>query len=246
MGHNRNIGAILNADRLVTPSVPDLACVQGETVDQAVEWLTHYYEDDGCPWNYRTGTKSIKAGYRGLHRLDLLVASSAQERTKQGRISNAEIIRLAAPMAFERSTQVFDLPPRQFAFGRTRRAAYRIPFFFVEGGIVKLYYIQPRKQHGPTFDQLGMIAKIHKKYLLDTEFFGQASDVEYVNLGAEEKKGPRIVRSYSLDKLRLWSDERLETRLTLISEALDKMEDRGIVQSRRRAARPEPGMPLFD
>jgi hypothetical protein len=242
-----NIGAIpMKTGNLVTPPVPDLACVQGETVEQAVEWLTHYYEDDGCPWNYRIGTRAIKAGYRGLHRLDLLTASCAQEKTKQGRISNAEIIRLAAPIAFGRSTQVFDLPARQFAFGRTRQAAYRIPFFFVEGGIVKLYFIQPRKHHGATLDQLGMIGKIHKKYLLDTEFFGQTSDVEYVNLGAEEKKGPRVVRYYSLDSLNLWSDERLEDRLTLIAEALDKIEERGILQSRRRPARPEPEMPLFD
>lgn len=232
--------------QLVTPPVPDLACIEGETVAEVVEWLTHYYEDDGCPWNYRTGTKSIKAGYRGLHRLDLLLASCAQERTKQGRISNGEIIRLAAPLAFGRSTQVFDLPPRQFAFGRKRRAAYRIPFFFVEDGIVKLYFVQPRKQHGPTFDQLGMVAKIHKKYLLETEFFGQVSDVEYVNLGAEETNGPRLLRSYSLDRLVIWSDKRLEDRLTLIAEALDKIEERGVVQSRRRPARPEPEMPLFD
>jgi hypothetical protein len=91
-----------------------------------------------------------------------------------------------------------------------------------------------------------MVAKIHKKYLLDTEFFGQPSDVEYVNLGALDKKGPRVVRTHSLNNLNLWSDERLADRLTLISEALDKIEERGIVKSRRRPARPEPGMPLFD
>jgi hypothetical protein len=232
--------------QLVTPPVPDLACVEGETVADAVEWLTHYYEGEGCPWNYRTGNKAIRWGYKGLHRLDLLLAACTQERTKQGRISNGEIIRLAAPLAFGRSTQVFDLPQRQFAFGRTRHAAYRIPFFFVEGGVVKLYYVQPRKEHGPTFEQLGMVAKIHKQYLLDTEFFGQISDVEYVSLGVEEKKGPRVVRSYSLDSLDIWSDKRLADRLTLISEALDTIEERGTVRSRRRSARPEPEMPLFD
>jgi hypothetical protein len=234
-------------DQLPTPPVPDLACVQGETVPQVVEWLTRYYEDDGCPWSYRTGTKSIKAGYKGLHRLDLLLAACARERTTQGRISNTEIVRLAAPRAFGRVTQVFDLPPRQFAFGRTRRAAYRIPFFFVEDRIVKLYFIQPRKHHGPTFDQLGMVGKIHKKYLLDTEFFGQTVDLEYVSLGAEDDKGPRVVRSFSLESLNLWSDDRLEDRLSLISAALDEMEKRGDVHSRRRRVlRPEPGMPLFD
>jgi hypothetical protein len=35
-------------------------------------------------------------------------------------------------------------------------------------------------------------------------------------------------------------------RLTLISEALDKIEERGIVKSRRRSSRPEPEMPLLD
>jgi len=138
-------------------------------------------------------------------------------------------------MAFGRSTQVFDLPTRQFAFGRTRRAAYRIPFFFVEDRVVKLYYIQPRKEHGPTFDQLGMVAKIHKS-IYWRRIFGQDCDLEYVNLGAEEKKGPRIVHSYSLDSLDIWSDKRLADRLTLISEALDRIEERGIVQSRRRPA----------
>jgi hypothetical protein len=77
-----------------------------------------------------------------------------------------------------------------------------------------------------------MVAKIHKQYLLDTEFFGQPSNVEYVNLGALEKNGPRVVRTHSLESLNLWSDERLEERLTLISEALDKIEADGVVNAR--------------
>jgi hypothetical protein len=233
--------------RLPPPPVPDLARVKGETVDDAILWLTEYYEENGCPWNYRTGTKSIKAAYKGLHRLDLLLASTAREKTKQGRLSNSEIITAGAPLAFERATQVFDLPARKFAFGRNRASAYRVPFFFVEDRVVRLYFLQPRKEHGPNFDQLGMIAKIHQKYLLDIEFFGQVSDVEYVDLGVLEKNGPRVVRSYSLEALDIWSDQRLADRLSLISEALDKIEERGEVRSRRRIARqPEPEMPLFD
>lgn len=91
-----------------------------------------------------------------------------------------------------------------------------------------------------------MVAKIYKQYLLDTEFFGQPSNVEYVNLGAPEKNGPRAVRTHALESLNLWSDQRLEDRLTLIAEALDKIEADGVVKSRRRNSRPEPSMPLFD
>jgi hypothetical protein len=91
-----------------------------------------------------------------------------------------------------------------------------------------------------------MVAKIYKQYVLDTEFFGQPSNIEYVNLGALEKNGPRVTRTHALESLNLWSDRRLEERLTLISAALDKIEIDGTVKSRRRNSRPEPSMPLFD
>jgi hypothetical protein len=165
---------------------------------------------------------------------------------RQGKTSKEEIIALAAPIAFGRSTQVFDLPARKFPFGRARRASYRIPFFFVEGGVVKLYFLQPRKQHGSTFAQLGMVGTIHKRYLLDTEFFGQPTNVEYVSLAASGKDGLRVVRSYSLSDLEIWSDERLAKRLTVISEAIDKIEERGVLSKRRVVVRPTPAMPLFD
>jgi hypothetical protein len=113
--------------------------------------------------------------------------------------------------------------------------------------VIKLYFLQPRKENGPSFEQLGMIGGIHKKFLLDTEFFGQVSNVEYVTLSIEDKKGPRVVRRYSLDELILWSETRLTNRLPLISEALDRLDERGDVQSRRRIIqRPESSMPLFD
>ena len=123
-----------------------------------------------------------------------------------GRASNAEMVTLAAPLAFGRETQVFNLPRKQFPFGRDMRAGFNIPFFLVENRVVKLYYIQPRKKSALTHDQLSMVATIHKRHLLDTEFYGQVVDLEYVDLSQDPVTKVREVKTYSLGSLNLWSD----------------------------------------
>ena len=65
-----------------------------------MQWLTAYYEGDGCPWNYRIGTRAIRLAYKGFDRLDFSSSSCQQIENKQGRISNGEVIELAAPKAF--------------------------------------------------------------------------------------------------------------------------------------------------
>ncbi len=91
-----------------------------------------------------------------------------------------------------------------------------------------------------------MVATIHKQYLLDTEFFGQPADVEYVDVSAGPPNNQRMLRQYTLSSLNLWSEKRLADRLTLIAEALDYVRSREIVRPRRRVSpRPDPDMPLF-
>lgn len=231
---------------LPVPPVPDLARARGETVAELVEWFVEFYNTHGARFNYRRGSRIVRGAYKGLHSLHLLLAGCEGEKTTVGRISNREVVKLAAPFAFERRTQVFDLAPRRFHFGRTRSAGYRIPFLFVENGIVHVYYLQPRKGANLQFDELCMVATIVKKYLLDQEFFGQRCNIEFVDVGAPEGE-ERVARRYGLADLKLWSDERLADRLTMLTEALDLVEASGRVEERRRTGRrPEPDMPLFD
>ena len=233
--------------KLPVPPVPDLARIEGSTVDEAFAWLMEYYTEKRVPWNYLTGTKCIKVAYRGLHNLSQLIAGCDTEKNNQGRISNQEIVNLAAPLAFNRFTRVFDLPRRQFSFGRDLYAAYRVPFFFVEDGIVKLYFLQPRKSANLTYDQICMVATIHKRYLIDTEFFGQPADVEYVDVSSEAYSKDRSLKQYNLSELTLWSEKRLADRLTVISEAIEMIRSSDQIKPQRRTnRRPDADMPLFD
>ncbi|MEX2163729.1 MAG: hypothetical protein WD823_05750 [Sulfuricaulis sp.] len=232
---------------LPTPPVPDLARAKGETLDEVIDWFVDFYNQHGAPFNYRRATRATRAGYRGLHEIRALVAGCLAEKTAIGRTANTDVVNLAAPLAFGRRTQVFDLSPRRFSFGRSQRSAYRVPFFFVENEIIKLYFLQPRKAAGLTFDELCMVATIVKRYLLDVEFYGERCDIEFVDVGVPLGAANRAVRRYSLATMPLWSERRLADRLTLIAEALEMVARADRVERRPRLrARPEPDMPLFD
>ncbi len=231
------------------PPVPELARAGGSTVDEMVSWWLAYYDRKPVPWNYLRGTKVVRKSYDGLHVLRQLLAGCELEKIEQSRKSNAEIVELAAPLAFGRQTQVFNLPRRQFPFGRDNRAGYRIPFFFVEGGVIKLYHLQPRKNSSAsvTLEQMGMVGTIYKRFILDQEFYGQKADVEIVDLSEDRVTHARAVRRYSLADLELWSERRLQDRLSLIAESLDRVWNSGLIKSRdRKGRRPDPDMPLFD
>jgi hypothetical protein len=232
---------------LPVPPVPDLARLDGTSFDEVVSQLLTYYEIKGVPWNYVPGTRIVKCSYKGMHDIKLLLTGCSKETNDVGRKSNEDIVRLAAPNAFDRSTQVFDLPRRQFHFGRDLNAGYRIPFFFVENRIVKLFFLQPRKSFNLTYDQLCMVATIHKRFLLDMEFYGQAADVEYVDLSADPVSKVREMHCYSLNTLELWTEQRLADRLSLIAEAIEFVRLSGLARPRPRRSRPVcADMPLFD
>lgn len=232
--------------KLRPPPIVEIVRTDVSSEDAAINSLKLFYEPDGGHFNYLTAFKSSIAAYKGLHELRPLLASCAADKNRLARLPNRAVL-LAAPVAFGRVTQVFDLTDRRFPFGRDRYATYRVPFFFVENGIVKVYFLQPRKSPYLGYDDVCGLGTILKRYLLDQEFYGHAADVEIVNVGSEEEKGPRLLRVYTLADLELWTEERLSKHLRMVSRALDRIEEENLVDPTKRI-RPlrDPDLPLFD
>lgn len=230
--------------RLLTPPVAEIIRTPSTSVDEAVKSLCGFYESE-AKINFLSGTKVIKSAYKGLHSANLLLA--AFDKKFMGSAANRNIVALAAPLAFGRNTQVFDLPKKKFPFGRDRLSSYRVPFFFVEGGVIKCYFLLPRKGPYLSFDQVCGCATILNRYLLEQEFYGQSTNLEIVDLSSKSKNEARSVRTWSNEDLMLWSKQRLMDHLSVVSEALDRIEkDELVTANKRIRLLKDPELPLFD
>lgn len=233
--------------KLVTPPLPEVFCVDSSSLKAAETYLEEYYTKHKGNFNYLNATKCLQQAFKGFHNLDGLVAGCVNSGQKRGVKPNSDVIRLAGPVAFGRQTQVFQLPKRYFHFGRDRASSFRVPFFFVENKIINLMFLQPRKEGWLNKDQYGGLLAVYKQYLLDLEFYGSPCDIEVIDVAAPEKGCDRELDVFHLKDVSLWSAQDIQDHLTVTSEALEKLEKRGVgdlVKPRRPLRDAE--FPLFD
>lgn len=227
------------------PSVPEIVRVDTSTVDSAVAHLVLALEPSGGNFNYLDGTKRVRRAFQGLHDLKALMTATASRMRMVGHTHNMEVVRLAAPQAFGRTTSVFNLSPRKLPYGGDRFASYRVPFFFVEGGIVKGYFLQPRKNTHFTVEQYGLLASIVKRNFLDTEFYGERVEFEIVDVSRKLREKERSLSIYTLSDLPVWSEAAVAEHFRVIAAALKIIEDEQLIKKVRRPLR-DKELPLFD
>ena len=231
---------------LTPPPLTEVLRADTTNVETAVASLLEFYNPaSDARFNYLRSVKTVRVAYQGLHRIDQLLAAPASVQAKVGFKPNQDVISIVCPLAFGRTTQVFDLGGRKFPFGRDRFASYRIPFFFTEGGVVKLYFLQYRKGFFLPRNVYEGMMLVHKKYLLEQEFYGDKYDVEYVDCSADEDSGLRVLKTYSSSNLQPWTDERLQDQLEIVAAAMDAIEARALKVKRVRPLR-DSALPLFD
>lgn len=227
------------------PSVPEIVRIDTSSIDSAVAHLISVLEPSGGSFNYLEATKRVRAAYKGLHDLPMLLSASPTTKSRVGFNQNMDVVRLAAPRSFSRRTSVFDLSPRKLPYGGDRFASYRVPFFFVEDGVVKGLFLQPRMNTRYSDKQYGLLATLLKKHLFDTEFYGETTELEIVDVCKPLGEKKRVVRVLKLADLELWPDAEVAKHFGVVADALRIIEQEKLVTKVRRPLK-DRELPLFD
>ncbi|WP_080798710.1 hypothetical protein [Agrobacterium tumefaciens] len=228
----------------LNPSVPEISLVNSDSLDEAVAQLIVALTPGGGGFNYLRATKVAKAAYKGFHNLSHLVAAHNLHDGSVGAVANLEVANMVCPVSFGRRTQVIDIPSKSFQYGANRHASFRVPFLFLEEKTVKSYFLQPRKRTVYTEKQVGIFASIVKKYLLDTEFYGEKVDIEFVEASERVLGQGRELRVQRLSDIDIVSDEVLAKHLSVVQDALKIIENENLVTKKRRPLR-DRDLPLF-
>ncbi|WP_313617858.1 hypothetical protein [Agrobacterium sp.] len=228
----------------LNPSVPEISRVNSENLDEAVAQLIGALTPSGGGFNYLASTKIAKVAYKGFHNLTQLTAAPSLHDGSVGAAANLDVAKIICPLSFGRTTNVVDVPSRSFHYGAGRYASYRVPFFFVEDRTIKLYFLQPRKRTVYTKKQIGIFATIVKKYFLDAEFYGEKTDIEFVEVAERTPGKGRELNVLGLSDIELVDDAALAKHLSVVQEALRIIEDEKLITKKRRPLK-DRDLPLF-
>ena len=89
-----------------------------------------------------------------------------------------------------------------------------------------------------------LYASIAKKYLLDSEFYGEQTEIEFVEAAVRNDGKHREVQVYSFQDLEIWDDYRIARHLNTVEEALGIIEAEKLVKKKRRPLK-DSELPLF-
>jgi hypothetical protein len=161
-----------------------------------------------------------------------------------GRRSNAEVAEHIWAAAQGRSFQCHPLTPRPFGIRSDLSILIDPLFFFVEAGLVKVFWLQPRRQFSPTLEGLGTLGAMIRMTFAD-EF--EAFDLELLDLSVPDGEEQRVRRVYRFAALPLLADAAVTAALQRFADAYDKVREMGVTRPASRRRRPDdrPEQPLF-
>ncbi len=227
------------------PSAVDAARIIDEDESVVERRLREYYKAARPPWNYNWVKRVSKNIYSG----DLAVAafrSALEQRTRKGKVRagiepNVDVALLLRKHSEGRVFQCFDIKPRKVFISRQYSLMLNPPFYFVEGGIVKIFWLQPRKQYALNDHQAGVLGSL----LRLSHFRDDFSDAKLELFDASAPDATtREPRKLGLDDLPRISEEELTSSLRALLIAYERVKDINFKEPETENRETEPASTL--
>ncbi|MEL6687684.1 MAG: hypothetical protein AAFP97_08680, partial [Pseudomonadota bacterium] len=143
-----------------------------------------------------------------------------------------KVLRATAPLSDGRDIQTFSFSKRTITLAPGLVSNLGPRFFFVEDGIVKLYNVHARNNYRAEKKDFAGLAWACKQEILDQDFFGQPSDIEFVDV---DKRGDSTsVVTYGLDDLLPFLLEPPEETIARFVKCYRKVLEEGLAKPKAR------------
>ena len=189
-------------------------------------------------FNYNRSATFTRKAYQGYRNFESLYRQCEGADPSVARINNTKVLKETAPLSTGRKIQTFDFPRRKFKLAPNIEAALGPQFFFTENGIVKLLYIHARNGFRASLKDFAGLAWALKSDVLDEDFFGQPSDIEFIDI--DKRTDSPSVNIYSLKDLEGYRTEDPSITLARFLKCFSKVREEelaGEIASRQPAHR---------
>jgi len=197
--------------------------------------------EPGGRFNYDPARRAARALYSGEVPLDAAVHGCLHKGNPLGRRSNAEVVKLIWKAAQGRQLFCHDLSPRQFFIRSDLGISVSPLFYFIEADRIKIYWLQPRRRYGLTYEQMGVLAAIIRLAFVRDDF--DAAGLELFDASVPEGSRERAGATYSFSDLPVLSDSDIKSALTRFVAAYDEICAEDVQPSTRKDKRRDGGQP---
>lgn len=226
------------------PMLLDVFRLTAPSEKQTVANIIRHKETPAGGFNYGRSATFTEKAYSGYRDFRALFSQCEGDGTSIAKVHNTKVLRLTAPLSQGRAIQTFPFPKRAITLAPGIQSSLGPKFFFVENGLVKLHYIHARNSFRASLKDFAGLGWAIKQEILDQDFFGQPSDVEFINV--DKRDGTSSVEVYNLGDLLPHLKESPEKTIARFVKCLRHVDENSLAKERTRRKPKDKPSPQLD
>lgn len=219
------------------PPCHELVRLHRDTLDKTVEAVLSHLRRKPVGWSYNLARHlSPLALPEGLPISAFRRACGAARMAEAGKAANLEVLEEVRRIGIGRDLQCYTKGDAYLSITKEISLRVAADFYYVEGGVAKLVWLQPRRTYALDDKQLGTFCTLLRRALLVGDFVD--ADVELFDLSAPPRS-PRNPRVMSVRELPQVSEDQATAVVGRVLSAYQTIKEMELDWSHRRSAKRE-------